>query len=137
MGNWNPTIKLSEQKAKVSNPGRHQVRRFFCGDHYAGDVIYDLDLGIEDVPDIVTHHGISHTIKMDDYDAYADLLQPVFKQGKYVMAEESIHIMRKRALEEVARFQRTNQNESYRVGLEKKCDVLKNSLVQKLISKKQ
>ena len=136
-GCWQPTIKLSEEELKISNPGRHQVRRFFYGDQYAGDVIYDIDLGMDDVPEIVTQNGVLHPIKMDDYDAYADLLQPIFKQGKYVMVEESIHLMRKRALEEAARFYRTYQSESYRVGLEKKCDALKKSLVKKLVSEKQ
>src|SRR5262249_34008909 len=52
-GEWIYKLKISEQEVKISNPGRHQIRRFFCGDRYVMDVIYDLDLGISDLPEVV------------------------------------------------------------------------------------
>ena len=40
-GGWNYKVKLSEQSAKVTNPGIHQVRRFRSETEFIGDGIYD------------------------------------------------------------------------------------------------
>src|SRR5581483_5246455 len=40
-GTWDHKIKLSEQTAKVTNPGVLQVRRFRKGNEFIGDAIYD------------------------------------------------------------------------------------------------
>ncbi len=48
-GKWQYKLKLSEQTAKVSNPGVLQVRRYRRADEYVADAIYDLELGA-DVP---------------------------------------------------------------------------------------
>ncbi len=46
-GAWLPKIKLSEQVAKISNPGIHQVRRFYlnheAGKSYLADMIFDQE----------------------------------------------------------------------------------------------
>jgi len=39
---WEYTIKLSEQSAKVTTPGIQQIRRYYRDNLYDGDVIYDL-----------------------------------------------------------------------------------------------
>jgi nicotinate phosphoribosyltransferase len=40
-GSWEHKVKLSEQAAKVTNPGILQVRRFRAGGEFIGDAIYD------------------------------------------------------------------------------------------------
>src|SRR6266849_1713418 len=40
-GSWEHKVKLSEQTAKVTNPGVLQVRRFQEGKEFIGDAIYD------------------------------------------------------------------------------------------------
>src|SRR5215469_11577829 len=40
-GKWRGRIKLSEQAAKISNPGMQQIRRFMRQGQYIGDMIYD------------------------------------------------------------------------------------------------
>ncbi|MBS0656080.1 MAG: nicotinate phosphoribosyltransferase, partial [Verrucomicrobia bacterium] len=41
-GQWKHVLKLSEQLAKVSNPGRLQVKRFSYEGKYVADVLYDV-----------------------------------------------------------------------------------------------
>jgi nicotinate phosphoribosyltransferase len=139
-GEWEYKLKLSEQQVKTSNPGRHQVRRFFCNEQFIADVIYDLNLGIPDVPETVlfdsslpnAQAAARPNIRLDDYDASIDLLQPIFRAGQLVAPLESIHKTRERALSETAAFIKAHQNNIYPVGLEKRLFELKQSLVEKL-----
>ena len=52
-GEWEYKLKLSEESVKISNPGRHQVRRYFSNNQYVIDIIYDLELGIPEIPETV------------------------------------------------------------------------------------
>src|SRR5437016_14215001 len=45
-GAWERKLKLSEQAAKITNPGILQVRRFRADGEFAGDAIYDTNLPI-------------------------------------------------------------------------------------------
>ncbi|HVY54120.1 MAG TPA: nicotinate phosphoribosyltransferase, partial [Gammaproteobacteria bacterium] len=45
-GNWQYKLKISEDPIKVSNPGIHQVRRFYSKGKAIIDVLYDLELNI-------------------------------------------------------------------------------------------
>ncbi len=132
-GKWEYKIKLSEQEIKISNPGRHQVRRFFIGEQYAMDMIYDLDLGIAEIPEGKLLDGdASKTKRLDDYDAFVDLLQPVFRRGKLVKENESIHTIRHTAIAEVALFHQAHDNAAYPVCLERNLYELKHQLMKKL-----
>jgi nicotinate phosphoribosyltransferase len=132
-GKWEYKLKLSEQAAKVSNPGRHQVRRFFCNDQYVIDVIYDLELGITDSPEaIVLDHQTQQIKKLDDFDAFVDLLQPIFRGGELIQEMESIHAIRNNAITEAAYFYRTHGETSYPVALEKNLYELKQKLIKEL-----
>lgn len=130
-GEWEYKLKLSEQEVKISNPGRHQVRRFFCNEKYVIDVIYDLTLGIPEIPDAVLLDKTLQNKRLDDYDAFVDLLQPVFRRGELVQEKISIHDIRKTAIAETKTFDRTHGNEVYPVGLEKNLYELKHALMEK------
>jgi nicotinate phosphoribosyltransferase len=130
-GEWEYKIKLSEQEVKISNPGRHQVRRYFTADKLMGDVIYDLEQGISEHPDVVLLDQQLQTININDYDASVDLLQPLYRQGKLVKAQESIHLIRQYATEESKRFQESQSDKPYAVGLEKKLHGIKLELIAK------
>jgi len=83
-GSWLPRIKLSEQRAKSSIPGRLQVRRFIKDGLFLGDAIYDLDAP---VPDRVTIIDPKDPIRRKTLPAdagFADLLQPVMKRGELI-----------------------------------------------------
>ena len=129
-GVWEYKLKLSEQPIKISNPGRHQIRRFLCGEGYLADVIYDLDLGIAESPIMVSLDEAQKIKKLEDYDAFADLLQPIFRQGKLVLATESIHDTRNYALQQTALFYKAQNQTPYPVGLEKKLAELKQKLIK-------
>lgn len=129
-GQWEYKLKLSEQAVKISNPGRHQVRRFFSNDQAIIDVIYDLDLGIPEVPETAMLDS-SPSIRLDDYDAFVDLLEPVFRGGKLVAAQKSTREIRDEAIAEVTHFYQQQGDDPYPVALEKNLFDLKQALVKK------
>ncbi len=130
-GSWEYKLKLSEQEVKISNPGRHQVRRFFLNEEIIADVIYDMELGIPEKPDVVLLDPSLQHIRLDDYDASVDLLQPLYRQGSLVQPQPSIHDIRRDAVNESRTFQRTRGNKPYPVGLEKKLHEVKTDLIRK------
>lgn len=132
-GDWVYKLKLSEQAIKISNPGRHQVRRFFCNEQYVMDVMYDLSLGISDIPEAIVLDQAQQLKKLDDVDAFVDLLEPVFRNGKLVQKKMSIHDIRKNAIAATEDFYRAHGEKVYPVGLEKKLYDLKQRLIGELI----
>lgn len=129
-GAWEFKIKLSEQEIKISNPGRHQVRRFFADDKWIADVIYDLDTGIAENPEVVLLEPSLKQIHIDNYDAFVDLLTPVYRKGQLVQQLPSIHDIRRDAMTESERFRQNHADKLYYVGLEKKLHEKKISLIK-------
>jgi nicotinate phosphoribosyltransferase len=129
---WNYKLKLSEQEVKISNPGRHQIRRFFCANQYVMDVIYDLELGIAESPETILIDPSMKHMTLDDYDGFVDLLMPVMRQGKLVQTPASIHDIRKHAIQSVEHFIQTHQDQVYPVALEKNLFDLKHRLIKEL-----
>lgn len=136
-GSWNYKLKLSEQAIKISNPGILQVRRFFSDDAHVMDVLYDTQLGVPEVPEMHRVDAPTTRAKLPDYDASIDLLLPVFRQGELVIERESIHKMRKRALDEVKQFLKNYPKEVYPVGLETHLYELKQKLINELTTAKR
>ncbi len=118
-GQWEYKLKLSEQTLKISNPGRQQVRRFFRNKQAIADIIYDLELGL------VT------SVEIPEHDHYADLLEPIFRQGQCVYQSPSIHEIRRFALQQVEQLANKAEPEMYFVGLDKKLHELKQQLIEK------
>jgi nicotinate phosphoribosyltransferase len=131
-GKWQYKLKLSEQAVKISNPGIYQVRRFFVDEQQVMDVLYDVELGIPELPSLVMMDNPDKLVKCQDYDASADLLLPVFRQGKLVYRDESIHAIRERACQQVKQFLQAFPEASYPVGLEQSLFELKQRLVDEL-----
>lgn len=130
-GEWSYKLKISEQEIKISNPGRHQVRRFFCGEHYVMDVIYDLDLGISDTPHVVIPDNGFEEKRLDDYDGAVDLLKPIIHKGEVSYPLENIHNIRKHAIAATEDFYRAHGEAAYCIALEKRLFDLKHYLVEK------
>jgi nicotinate phosphoribosyltransferase len=128
-GKWQYKLKLSEQAVKVSNPGVHQVRRFFRRGISVMDVMYDVELGIPESPEVLSLDSPHVTAQIAEYDACADLLVPVFRGGELVYQSESIHTVRDRSLQQVAQFVKTQGDKTYFVGLEKKLHDVKQQLI--------
>lgn len=134
-GKWNYKLKLSEHEGKINNPGRHQIRRYFCNDSIAMDVIYDLEIGIAEVPETVLLNEKMTPIRLDDYDAYVDLLEPIYQRGKWIQKPQSIHDMRKRSIDEVNEFFTKHGDQIYSVGLEARLFALKNKIISDIKGK--
>lgn len=115
-GSWEHKLKLSEQSIKTSNPGRQQVRRFFKEGKVVTDVIYDIELGIDNT--------------LFDHDDYLDLLTPVFQQGHVVAQTSSIHLIREKAKAAVDTFNHIRQNIAPSTELEKSLLSLKNKIIR-------
>jgi len=131
-GAWEYKLKLSEQEIKVSNPGRHQVRRFFCNDQFVTDVIYDLSLGITETPQPVLFDKTMSVIRLDDYDAFVDLLEPIITEGVIINPQPSIHKIRGMAISEVSNFCKKQGETIYPVGLEHRLYDLKVNKINEL-----
>lgn len=135
-GKWDYKLKLSEQAIKISNPGIHNVRRFIQNGEYIGDAIYDIALGFTNPGSIIDPMDYTRQKKFDADQPYKDLLQPVFKKGKYVYKEPTIHEIRDYAASELSAFHRGIKRfvnpHQYPVGLEKQLHNYKTKLVLKL-----
>ncbi len=102
-GRWEPRLKLSEQTAKVSLPGRLQVRRYFRaggsteplhssqGNNVAGvsrgvnvaDAIFDVDEGLSGEKVVIVHPGDPLRRRtVEEGLAWRDLLLPWFRGGQ-------------------------------------------------------
>ncbi len=121
-GEWVYKLKLSDQTAKVTNPGCLQVRRFFDGLFYTGDAIYDEFLGIEDPVTIL--HPQDPNRQMQGKGNKMDLLVPIFRKGKLVYSPPSLQAIQAHAKRELTRLppsmERFINPEPYLAGLEKK-----------------
>lgn len=80
-GTWQHRIKLSEQRAKSSIPGRLQVRRFVKDGHYIGDAIHDIGQGIGTTVQIIDPTNPLQWKTIPEGTEYFDLLEPVMRNG--------------------------------------------------------
>lgn len=121
-GEWVHKIKLSEQTAKVTNPGILQVRRFFDGKFYSGDAIFDELIGIESMPvRVIDPQDPNNQVEMRG--EFTDLLVPVFRGGKLVYSIPALQEVQANAKRELTRLspamERFTNPQPYFAGLEK------------------
>jgi nicotinate phosphoribosyltransferase len=120
-GVWQDRLKLSEQTAKVTNPGILQIRRFFDGTHYIGDAIYDELLGMKESCSMVPQED-PHNLISFSRQSGTDLLQPILRRGKLVTRLPSLEAIQIHAREELKRLPlpmlRFTNPQMYCVGLE-------------------
>lgn len=106
-GTWQPRIKLSEQRAKSSIPGRLQVRRFLLDGKLIGDAIHDID---HPLPESITLIDPDEPLRQKSIPAAAksiDLLQPVMKNGALLREIESPTAARERCQEALTQLHPT------------------------------
>lgn len=132
-GTWEHKVKVSEQAAKVTNPGVLQVRRFRTETGFIGDCIYDQATATPVTFTIVDPADATRR-KHFEADATADdLLIPVLRDGQSVCDLPSLDSIRNRVQCDlgmlhpgVKRF--VNPHE-YPVGLESGLHELKTRLI--------
>jgi nicotinate phosphoribosyltransferase len=101
-GPLEPRIKLSEQAAKISNPGVQQVRRFQKNGRLVADVIYDEVQGcaspgrLVDPVDPTRQRALAAELDAED------LLVPVVRNGRRVGDAPTLSAIRERGQNQLA-----------------------------------
>ena len=129
-GAWEPRIKLSSNPAKMTDPGRKRVVRYYDG---AGRPLADLIRLDDEAPDVIDpgqpakpvpfaeRHDLSFLRAVWDATRCEHLLQPVMREGVRVGASPSLEEIRARARAQVAalpeELRRLRNPEIYAVGL--------------------
>ncbi len=116
---WDYKLKVSDHVKKTTMAGIHQVRRYFTNDHFIGDCVYDLNLGITEE-------------FLPGSDQYEDLLVPIFRKGNLLYEQPSILSMQSRTKTQLKQF--LKNAESYPVTLEPKLSDLQKKLGAKIES---
>jgi nicotinate phosphoribosyltransferase len=121
-GSWQPRIKLSEQTAKSSIPGRLQVRRFIEHGKFIGDAIYDVDRTFDGKTTIIDPADPIRKKEVRAGTAATDLLQPVMKAGRRIAPAETLETIRDRCQQNLAALHpgilRLKNPHAYPAGLE-------------------
>ncbi|MES2273966.1 MAG: nicotinate phosphoribosyltransferase [Chlamydiota bacterium] len=121
-GEWIHKLKLSEQSGKSTNPGILQVRRFFDGEFYIADAVYDELLGAQNPCTLVDFYDSDHQESSFGQMKYTDLLVPIFRQGKLVYNSPSLQEIQYFAKQECSRLpsamKRLLNPQPYLAGLE-------------------
>jgi nicotinate phosphoribosyltransferase len=127
--------KISEELAKSSDPGRRQVRRFFCGSEIAGDAIWELGLGPpEPSAEIEVFDPLTDLPKtIRTCDRYEDLLRPAVRDGRVIRDADSISVLQDRVAREVTSLpesaRRLDEAHGPPIGLERRLSALRGRLV--------
>ncbi len=103
--NWNYNLKISDTAAKTTIPGILAVRRYFQKGKLLGDVIYDLETGVDD------------SALFPHAERYEDLLRPVFRGGELVYDSPTIAAMQSYCTQQTNDF-RNSGIETYQAQLE-------------------
>ena len=132
-GTWEHKIKLSEQVAKITNPGILQVRRFRERSEFAGDVIYDETRPLPKRVTIVDPTDATRRKRLSEGANYEDLLVPVLRRGKLVYDLPSLDTIRTRAQRQLAMLhpgiKRLDNPHQYPAGLELSLHEFKTELI--------
>lgn len=135
-GAWQYKVKLSEQTAKMSNPGILQVRRFRMNGRPIADVVFDIHSPPGGEWALVDPGDSSQPTKVPAQASGEDLLVPFFHAGKAVFDPPAASESRQRALTEVeqldASFKRLNDPETYPSGLEEGLFETKQKLIARI-----
>jgi nicotinate phosphoribosyltransferase len=132
-GQWQPRIKLSEQTAKITNPGILQVRRFRTANEFVGDAIYDLaspvpaEFTIMDPLDATRRKHFAPKL------ASEELLIPVLRKGALVYTQPTLPQTRARTLQQLDMLhpgiKRSVNPHQYPAGVEQGLHELKTKLI--------
>jgi nicotinate phosphoribosyltransferase len=135
-GSWQPRIKLSEQTAKSSIPGRLQVRRFIENGKIIGDAIYDVDRSFDGATTIIDPADPIRRKEIPADTTASDLLQPVMKAGRRIAPAETLETIRDRCQQSLAALDpgilRLKNPHAYPAGLEEGLHVRREKMLGEL-----
>jgi nicotinate phosphoribosyltransferase len=139
-GKWQYKVKISEQLAKVTNPGIHQVRRFYDEKGYVADMIYDIYSKLPAKPHFLDPLDPTQSQMLSPQIKHKDLLVPIVKKGKRIYQSPALTQIREKTLHELSQFhpamRRFLYPQPYFVGLEKSLYETKLNLIKELKKKK-
>lgn len=131
-GDWQPRIKLSEQRAKSSIPGRLQVHRIVREGKFLGDAIYDDS---EPRPQNLTIVDPDNPLRRRNFPpdcSGTDLLVPVMTKGE-VVHREGLDRIRDRTQEQLDQLDETilrlDNPHQYPAGIENGLNDLRETLL--------
>ena len=134
-GSWERKLKLSEQAAKLTNPGILQVRRFRADGEFIGDAIYDTSLAVPPAFTIVDPLDPTRWKRFAPGTLSEDLLVPVFRRGKQVYELPDLKQAQERTRQQLAMLapgiKRSINPHQYPAGLEASLHEVKTQLVLK------
>jgi nicotinate phosphoribosyltransferase len=137
-GPWRARMKLSEQAAKVSNPGIQQVRRFSSATESMGDMIWHDEPDTTAAPSSLMIDPLDPTRRRSFPQslAFEDLLKPMFRRGEAVGREETLEAARQRVTSDLSKLhqgiKRFVNPHVYAVGLEESLFKLRTDLMLRL-----
>jgi len=130
---WRPTIKLSDQTAKVNVPGVLGVRRFSRGGEFVADVVHELSLGLPLPCTMVDPFDPTRRREIEAGLSGEELLVPIFRGGHRVWKAPPLAEARARTAAQLAGFhagvKRFANPHAYPVGLEERLHALRTELV--------
>ncbi|HWX22739.1 MAG TPA: nicotinate phosphoribosyltransferase [Candidatus Binatia bacterium] len=101
-GAWEHKVKLSEQAAKITNPGILQVRRFRSPTEFLGDAIYDLSRPLPPAFTVVDPLDLTRRKHFARDALHEDLLVPIFRRGQLVYRPPALEETRERVRQQLA-----------------------------------
>lgn len=132
-GQWKPKVKLSEQVAKMTNPGILQVRRFRTANEFIGDAIYDTTLPAQQPMVIVDPLDATRRKHFPATADSEDLLVPVLRRGELVTQLPTLNEIQARARTQLTLLnpgaKRFTNPHQYPAGLELSLHELKTKLI--------
>lgn len=138
-GKWQYKVKISEQLAKVTNPGIHQVRRYYDNQGNVADMIYDLQSQLPDSPHSIDPLDPTRSQTHPSEMKYKDLLVPIMRKGKSIYKSPSLVEIREKTQLELSQFHPATRRflypQPYFVGLEKSLYETKLNLIRDLKKK--
>lgn len=131
---WKYRIKLSEQAAKISNPGILQIRRFERDGMFVGDMVYDIQSPPGQLPMMIDPLDATRRKTFNQTrTSSTDLLVPIFRGGLRVHDSPPLEEIRSFAASQLEHLhpgsRRLVNPHQYPVGLEEKLHTLKTQLV--------
>jgi nicotinate phosphoribosyltransferase len=135
-----PRIKLSEQVAKISNPGIQQVRRYSQHGQFVADCIYDEAEGIKSPETLVDPLNPARERRLDAELQAEDLLVPAVRKGQRVLPLASMAALQARTQASLVQLhpsvKRLANPHEYPVGLSRGLHAQRMSLVEQARTKK-
>ncbi len=134
-GTWEPKLKISDQAAKVTNPGVLQVRRFRRDGEFIGDAIYDVTKPLPRGVTIVDPTDPTRRKHLTQDTQAEDLLVPILRQEKLVYRQPTLKETKERARCQLSSLhpgiKRFVNPHRYPAGLELNLHELKTELILK------